>query len=149
MFCDFLYFTGCRLSEALAIRTYDFDFAERRTLISSLKKRGRVSVRRIPTPSNLLGYASDECHKRGRERLWNFSRTSGWRIVKRVMAQANIDGLHASPKGLRHGFGVRLSMAKIPITDIKRWMGHSDLETTAIYLDVKGEEEFELMARTW
>ena len=32
---------------------------------------------------------------------------------------------------------------------IQRWLGHARLETTAIYLDVHGEEERELAMRVW
>jgi integrase/recombinase XerD len=31
---------------------------------------------------------------------------TGWRAVHAVMENAGLDGPHASPKGLRHGFGV-------------------------------------------
>jgi integrase/recombinase XerD len=43
-----------------------------------------------------------------------------------------------------------LQMAnKIPLTTIKNWLGHARIETTAIYLDVQGDEERELAGRTW
>lgn len=41
--------------------------------------------------------------------LWPFSRVMGWKHVKAVIQAANIGGLHATPKGLRHGFGVRMA----------------------------------------
>ena len=65
------------------------------------------------------------------------------------MNEAGISGIHATPKGLRHGFGVRAAMAGIPVTKIQKWMGHADIANTAIYLDVKDEEDRELMSRTW
>jgi hypothetical protein len=42
-----------------------------------------------------------------------------------------------------------LSGAKNPPYDGKKWLGHARLETTAIYLDVSGEEERKLAARLW
>jgi integrase/recombinase XerD len=55
----------------------------------------------------------------------------------------------ASPKGLRHGFAVACLMQKVPLTAVKRWLGHARLETTAIYLDVSGSEEREFAKRLW
>ncbi|MDQ2802515.1 MAG: hypothetical protein M3Y41_07460 [Pseudomonadota bacterium] len=47
-------------------------------------------------------------------RLWPWSRMTGWRAVHAVMRAAGLDGVHASPKGLRHGFGVAAVTAGIP-----------------------------------
>ena len=55
----------------------------------------------------------------------------------------------ASPKGLRHGFAVACLAQKIPLTTVKKWLGHARLETTAIYLEVSGDEERELAKRLW
>jgi site-specific recombinase XerD len=65
------------------------------------------------------------------------------------MKKANITGGMACPKGLRHGFGVACVAVKIPLTTIQKWLGHARLETTAIYLDVQGEEERGLARRLW
>ena len=83
------------------------------------------------------------------QRLWGFSRTTGWRIIKSVMKAAGIEGIHATTKGLRHGFGVRGALEQIPVSLIQNWMGHADATTTAIYLGVRDEEERELIERTW
>jgi site-specific recombinase XerD len=82
-------------------------------------------------------------------RLWTFSRKTGYRIVKQVMEAAGIKGVPACPKGLRHGFGVACVEANIPLPTIAKWMGHSSIETTAIYLNVIGKEERGLARRTW
>jgi site-specific recombinase XerD len=65
------------------------------------------------------------------------------------MEKAGITGGMASPKGLRHGFAVACLAQKIPLTTVKKWLGHARLETTAIYLDVSGDEERELAKRVW
>jgi integrase/recombinase XerD len=65
------------------------------------------------------------------------------------MTQAKIAGGMASPKGLRHGFGVACLAQKIPLPTVKKWLGHARMETTAIYLDVMGDEERELAKRLW
>lgn len=65
------------------------------------------------------------------------------------MARAGIDGGMACPKGLRHGFAVACLARKIPLPIVQRWLGHARLETTAIYLDVSGDEERDLAKRLW
>jgi len=65
------------------------------------------------------------------------------------MAAANIHHLPASPKGLRHGFGVHAVSRGVPVTLIQKWLGHEDIETTMIYLDVLGPEERAIAERMW
>ena len=66
-----------------------------------------------------------------------------------IMARAGIAGPQASPKGLRHGFGVACIEKGIPLNLVQRWLGHAQLSTTAIYADVVGEEERHIAARLW
>ena len=60
-----------------------------------------------------------------------------------------IAGPMASPKGLRHGFGIRAAGRNVPTNLIQRWMGHASPDTTAIYLDAIGAEERQFASRMW
>jgi integrase len=148
VFCETLYYTGCRVSEALGLGPCHLDEAMNSILIHSLKKRGKRHIRRIPIPERLtkrlLQIAPPEA-----DRFWSFSRTTAWRLVKREMTAAGLAGVHATCKGLRHAFGVRGALGNIPLPIIQGWMGHADPNTTAIYLEVRDEEERELIGRTW
>lgn len=148
-FCLTLYFTGMRISEALALTAQDVDFSTSVLRVRSLKKRAKKEFRRIPIPDSLLSALRKIVDPQPEGPLWTFSRSTAWRIVKHVMAEAEISGIHATAKGLRHGFGVRGAMAKVPLNLLQLWFGHSQATTTAIYLDVRDEEERELMQRTW
>ena len=149
LFCLTIYYTGCRISEALALRRQDVDSESKAVLIRSLKKRDKREIRRLPIPAFLVeGLLSIAPHEENK-RLWLFSRTTGWRIIKSVMTAAEIAGIHATAKGLRHGFGVRGAMMQIPMSLIQGWMGHAHPSTTAIYLAVKDEEERALIEKTW
>jgi integrase/recombinase XerD len=149
LFCLTLYYTGCRISEALDVRHRDLDFEMSVVLIRSLKKRERKETRRIPVPDfltrELMALGQFEEH----ERFWTFSRTTGWRIIKTVMKSAGISGVQATTKGLRHAFGVRGALGEVPLSLIQQWMGHADSATTAIYLAVQDEEERTLIQKTW
>jgi len=53
---------------------------------------------------------------------------------------AGIDGNQATPKGLRHGFGVRMAMQTHNSRWVQKLLGHTNLETTATYMDLVGDE---------
>jgi site-specific recombinase XerD len=65
------------------------------------------------------------------------------------MEAADIVGLHASPKGLRHGFGIKAVVSNVPLNITQKWLGHAQLSTTAIYTDAIGPEERQIAQRMW
>jgi integrase/recombinase XerD len=149
LFCLTLYYTGCRISEALNLTGHSLDLETNVLRIQSLKKRGKREIRRIPLPEFMTCELRALTPEDERTRLWPFSRTTGWRIIKQIMNAAGVSGIHATAKGLRHGFGVRSALGQVPVSLIQGWMGHADSTTTAIYLAVKDEEERELIEKTW
>lgn len=144
--CYLLAWSGCRLSEALDLAAPDLDRLAGSVAIRSLKKRDRPSVREVPIPDDLVDQLG-RLSVAGRFCPW--ARTTAWRHVKEVMAAAGIAGLHASPKGLRHGFGVHAVRSGVPLNLVQRWLGHADIATTAIYADAMGVEERQIAARMW
>ena len=59
------------------------------------------------------------------------------------------DPATATPKGLRHSFGITAVLNGVPLNLLKKWLGHAQLSTTAIYADAIGEEEKGIAARMW
>lgn len=144
--CCVLAFTGCRISEALALTCDRIDLKDGVIVFESLKKRKRGVYRAVPVPPKLLDEL-DLVHRvreievrRGRGRkvlLWGLSRATAWRRIKEVMDEAGIgEGAAATPKGLRHGFGVAAVSAGIPLNLVQRWLGHAQLSTTASIIDI-------------
>ena len=124
----------------------------------SLKKRRDGVYRSVPVSPALLealdmvhGVREQQAGKRhsGGVLLWPRSRMTGWRAVHDVMVAAWLEGPHASPKGLRHGFGVAAVSAGIPLNLVQKWLGHAQLTTTAIYADAVGAEEKDIARRMW
>ena len=152
--CLVLAYTGCRISEALALRAGSIDMDEGSVAVRSLKKRSHaVFVREIPIPS-LCAKTLQRVHQLGAAppdtRLWSWSRSRAWQLVKSIMDEAGIaQGIHATPKGLRHGFGLHAIRSGVPLNLVQRWLGHARMETTAIYLQALGTEEREIAARMW
>lgn len=145
--CLVLAYSGCRISEALAMTAHAVNIEDGTIAVRSLKKRGAFIVREIPMPDDVLAGLPDVVWDAP---LWPLSRSRAWALVKEVMAIAGImPGPQASPKGLRHGFGVHAIRSGVPITLVQRWLGHASLSTTAIYTQVLGSEEREIASRMW
>jgi site-specific recombinase XerD len=66
-----------------------------------------------------------------------------------IMRMAGISQERAMPKALRHAFGVGGTQAGVPLNVIQKWLGHADIQTTAIYTNVMGDEERLLADRMW
>jgi integrase len=158
--CMTLAYAGCRLSEALALTADRVDLAAGVLVFESLKKRRDGIYRSVPVPVppalletlNLVHGIRELQGQRGKGRsvrLWPWSRMTGWRAVHSVMQAAGLDGVHASPKGLRHGFGVAAVSAGIPLNMVQKWLGHAQLTTTAIYANAVGAEEKDIARRMW
>lgn len=141
--------TGCRISEALALTPSSVDAAERIVVFRTLKQRGKLKYRAIPIPDDLLTALEGQAELAEEGRLWNFCRTSAWKIVKRCMADAGLEGVKATPRGLRHSYAIACVSAGVPLPILQRWLGHASLETTGIYLDFVGEDERDFAAKAW
>lgn len=145
-----LYNTGCRISEALNLTAERVDLANKAVVFETLKRRKTGLFRSVPIPDELVELLRQAVPKADPSaRVWTFSRPTGYRLVTDCMGQANITGGMASPKGLRHGFAVACLAQKIPLPTVQKWLGHARMETTAIYLEVSGDEERELAKRLW
>ncbi len=166
LFCYVLHDTGCRPSEALALTADRVRVDTASITFRSLKKRatdrqGRTKqpqYRAVPVPERLIDQLDLVFDVRrvqgtaaGGARLWSMSRPTAYRLIKRVMDRAGIEGKQATGKGLRHGYGVAMVTAArpLPIHVLAKAMGHSSTKTTEIYLQVIGQEERELFAGAW
>jgi integrase len=156
LFVRVLIWSGARISEVLAVTPECFQLEAGVMAIQTLKRR-RHAVREIPLPPALavdLDRCFDlrECQrdpKRAAERLWKFHRVTGWRLIKAVMQSAGIQGVRASPRGLRHGFGVGTVASGVPLDAVQRLLGHSSIKTTTIYTEACGPEMRSLIAKFW
>jgi len=150
-FCATLAHTGCRISEALALTAARVDIAAGVLILETLKRRRKGMFRAVPVPNAFLETLNliHDLRAIGDAQLWDWSRTTAWRRVKEVMDTAAIHGLYASAKGVRHGFGIKATASEVPLNMTQKWMGHSRLETTAIYTNAVGPEERRIAERMW
>lgn len=157
-FAETLFFTGCRISEALEITPKRIDISGNQIILRSLKKRRHDIYRSVPIPATFLDTLnmahnvreSQNIQKKANIKLWNWHRQHAWRVIKKIMIDADIpEGPHRSPKGLRHGFGINATISGVPLNMLQKWMGHANIATTAIYANAIGKEEQQIAARMW
>jgi integrase/recombinase XerD len=156
LFALTLAWTGARVSEVLALTPSSFQIDGGVVAIRTLKRR-RHHIREVPLPPELMKALDDQFHlaarqrdpRRADSRLWPWHRATAWRIVKRVMTLCQIRGRRASPRGLRHAFGVGTLQSGVPLNITQRWLGHAKIDTTAIYAEVSGAEERAFAEQFW
>lgn len=156
LFVQAFLWTGARVSEILSISPDSCQLEGAIVAVRTLKRR-RFIVREIPVPRRFMRELDRSFGLRAKQRnarlasvpIWRFHRVTGWRLIKSVMAVAGITGVRASPRGLRHSFGVGAIAAGIPLNIVQRLLGHSSMTTTAIYTEATGPDERAIVARFW
>ena len=144
--------TGCRISEALALTPASIEAESGFLAFRCLKRRRKtIIVREVPLPEDVLAelqHVHRDCPRE--QHLWPLSRSWAWHLIKALMDDAAIpQGPHATPRGLRHGFGLHAVQSGVPLNLVQRWLGHASMTTTAIYLQAMGQEERAIAARMW
>lgn len=140
-------YTGCRISEGLALRRSGVCLGS--IILPTLKRRRRL-FRRVPVPDALIAdLQAVPINPDHPDLVWKVNRSTAYRWVQFAMQAVRIEGIHACPRGLRHAFGVRGGTRKIPQGKLQQLFGHALPTTTAIYMDAVDEELRAMVARTW
>lgn len=157
-FALLLYYTGCRISEGLAITHDSVDYSGQAITFRTLKRR-KTSFRQVPVPVNYLTELDDVHLVKdrqvsrpkgdGQELIWTFGRTTAWRIITTVMEQAGIVGPQAAPKGLRHSFVIQHQALGTPTHMIQNWVGWSTAAMMEVYGKALGNEAHDLAKKLW
>lgn len=158
-FAETLAYTGCRITEALELVPKRVEVDECRIVLRSLKKRRQDVYRAVPVPPDYMDALNithrvreaQKSRKRANEPLWTWTRQhASSEIIKNLMIEAGIaEGAHRTAKGLRHAYGVGAIVQNVPLNMLRKWMGHTDIKTTAIYADAVGAEESDIAAQMW
>jgi integrase/recombinase XerD len=138
-----MYYSGMRISEALQLRVDHVekglkviedikgkgskyrDIYMSDKLIKSLKEY--LEVRQQPYSSTTKALFVGE---RG-----PLTRQTAHSLMKKYAEKAKIEASKAHVHNLRHLFGLRLAAQGVPIQDIAKYMGHTSIEVTKIYLE--------------
>jgi integrase len=117
-----------------------------------------VATRAVPVPEVLIDqldmvHGIREADRRKKDEildasLWPAIRHDGGNMPPCRIAGIS-EGPHRCPKGLRHGYAIYALSKGVPLNMLSKWMGHSQMETTAIYANAVGEEQQSIAARMW
>lgn len=150
LFCYVLALTGCRISEALHLCKNHIGQSPSSLVFETLKRRKRGMFREVPVPFWFSAVLAVHCKPLdANELLWNWSRTKAYLLVKECFTDAGISGANASPKALRHSFAVNALACDVPLNMVQKWLGHTSIETTAIYANACGQEEQKIAEKMW
>jgi integrase/recombinase XerD len=142
----FLWVTGARISEALALRVSDINTRNQTVQLQTLKRR-RKTFRVLPIPgeyfAELLALIMDEQNYYRRENdlpIFNLSRSQAFVNIRHALRMALVDHKRARPHALRHGHAMHAVNNGVPLPIVQRTLGHSNLMTTSIYLQATAED---------
>ena len=129
-------YTGCRISEALAVDDVkDLNFVRGEVTLLTLKRRKRF-YRTVPLPGNVVAEFGRLLARwpELRGSLFRRHRSTVFKVFRARAEEAEIAEELRHPHVLRHTRAIELLNAGVPINLVQKFMGHASVATTAIYL---------------
>ena len=146
---EFLYSTGCRISEAIAVSWGELDLARGSVIVTGKGSKDRLVILGRPAVQALLRLrntvqrhgpeaADDGAPVFLSDRFGKLSARAVERRMKRYLADAGLP-TDLSPHKLRHSFATHLLDAGADLRSVQEMLGHASLSTTQIYTHVSVE----------
>jgi integrase len=126
-------YTGLRVGELRNLCVADINF-ERRSIFVRQGKGQKDRV--IPLAERLIMPLQTQCTgKNSRDIVFEgLNHRSIYRVITKLAKACGLHGIH--PHTLRHYFATRLVELGVNLRVVQELLGHADISTTAIYLDV-------------
>ncbi|MCA0384366.1 MAG: site-specific tyrosine recombinase XerD [Firmicutes bacterium] len=152
---ELLYATGIRVSELISLSLSDVN-----TAMGYIKCKNHTKTRVIPL-GTMASKAIDMYLKDGRGYLVNgdedalfvnyygkkLTRQGFWKVVKRYSDEAGINKT-ITPHTLRHSFAFHLIQNGADVKAVQEMLGHSDVATTQIYLEMSNSKLRDIYEKT-
>ena len=137
---EFLFSTGCRVSELAAVKKEDVDWNARSVHLFGKGKKHRTSFLNAKAEVSLLAYfetRKDECEylfASERKPYRGLKQAAIEKIVRNI-ARRSQDKIqkHVTPHVLRHTTATMALQSGMPIEAISMLLGHEKIDTTMIY----------------
>jgi molybdate transport system regulatory protein len=142
----FLRFTGARISEVAGIDDQnDIDYRAGDVTMAVLKRhnphkknmRKMVSVP-LQAVKKLARYLAQYPEMKGK--AFSINRSNFFKLFQKLTLECGFSRTLAHPHVLRHTRAMELVRAGVPLTIVQQILGHSNLNTTAVYLQFSGQE---------
>lgn len=146
---EFLYATGCRVSELINTDLHDVDLETRTVIVTGKGNKQRMlpvgryaleAIRRwLPIRSGVRVPGRDPGALFLSTRGNRLSRQAVWRIARSHGVAADIDPTRLSPHVLRHSAATHMVEGGADLRTVQELLGHASLSTTQIYTKVSPE----------
>ena len=136
---EFLYSTGCRVTEYSAINISDINFRENKVIIC----KGKGDKERVAYISDITMLWLEKYLNERKDKdvaLWigrkgRLTKAGIEAIIRKLGVRADIPHVH--PHQFRHSLATDLVKKNVPIQIVKQILGHEDIATTMIYVEIQ------------
>jgi integrase/recombinase XerD len=152
---EFLYGTGCRVTELVDLDLHDIDFETSTAIVTGKGNRQRMVPIGSYAAASIEAWLTDRLSIRrpGADpgalfltvRGNRLSRQTVWRIVEHAGSLAGINAQHLSPHVLRHSAATHMVEGGADLRTVQELLGHASLSTTQIYTKVSPEHLAEIV----
>jgi integrase/recombinase XerD len=134
-----LWCSGIRVSELLSIRPQDLESHNQVVNVTKAKGNKQRRVLLDPETLDMLSTYVLDMNIPVERPIFPFSRVWIWKLVKKYARMSGLpDTIH--PHTLRHSFAIHLVRSGLDLRRLQQLLGHSDLNTTQVYLKFKDED---------
>ena len=148
---EFMYATGCRVTEAIGVDLTDLDLTDRVVLLTGKGRKQRL----VPLGSAAVGAVERWLPERleiARRTDAVFVNLRGGRltrqgvfgIVRKRAVGAGIDPARVSPHVLRHSAATHMVEGGADLRTVQEMLGHANVSTTQIYTKVSPQHLLEV-----
>ncbi|MFQ5516596.1 MAG: site-specific tyrosine recombinase XerD [Acidimicrobiia bacterium] len=139
---EFLYGSGARVGEAMAVDVLDVDREAGSVLLTGKGNRQRIVPLGRPALSAISEWLPDRAAIAKVDRLFvnargrALSRQGAWYLLRRHARSANISEARLSPHVLRHSAATHLVEGGADLRTVQELLGHASISTTQVYTRV-------------
>ncbi len=138
---EFLYSTGCRVSEAVGLDLGRVDVEEGTARVTGKGSRQRITLLGGTARMALRSWLLDRLELAGGRtdavflnlRGSRLSRIGAWGIVKKAAIRAGLASERVSPHVLRHSAATHMVEGGADLRAVQEILGHASLSTTEVY----------------
>lgn len=142
---EFLYSTGCRVSELIGVKKSDIDWHDNTVHLFGKGRKHRTGYLNAKAEVAIKDYLSSRSDRN--EYLFVSERAPHDKITKnsiesviRIIADRSRIGKRITPHVIRHTTATQAINSGMPVEDISKLLGHASVATTMIYAKPNGSK---------